>query len=84
MAARNYTSNWVLGPVMVILSACGQSSGGATGNSCVDAGAVNGSCQSLAQQIVDNGGTAGTCTSPPAKFVAVCQAYARCLQCVGD
>ena len=66
-----------------LLSACASSS--STGpKDCTDAGAVNGSCDTIANEIKANGGGPGTCLNPSAKFAKACATLAACSQCVGS
>jgi len=70
----------ILLAILVSAVACSNSSGGGGGGSTCDAA----TCASIATQITQAGGGAGTCVEPTPKFENACQAYETCLKQCGQ
>lgn len=69
--------------IALLVCGCSGSSSSSSPRDCADAGAINGSCESIANEIRLNGGATGTCTNPSAKFAKACAALQSCSQCLG-
>jgi hypothetical protein len=66
--------------LLVSAVSCSNSSGGGGGGSTCDAA----TCGSIASQITQAGGGAGTCVEPTQKFEQACQGYETCLKQCGQ
>jgi hypothetical protein len=73
--------------VVLVCMSCGSgaSSSGPSPDASND-GATAARCNAIAQEILENGGTTGTCynVSPSSRFYEACQQLAECNAAVGD